>query len=94
MTTHVAFKTSADLGGSSVEVPARVFEIIAESASNAATTITAQQNEVAVISSTADIHVEFGSAPNAATSKREMVTAGSTRYFLVNAGDKVAVVTI
>jgi len=93
MTTHVAFKDAVDLGASSIEGKPRAVETIAEGGTSAATTITALQNEIAVINSTADIFVNYGSAPTAASGSGDLVTAGTRLFIRMNSGDKVAVIT-
>jgi hypothetical protein len=94
MATHIKFCDAVDLGGSSIEGPARAFQVITESASSQATTITALQNEVAVITSTADIYVTYGQSPDVTTDTRELLTAGSRIFIRMNNNDRVAVRTI
>lgn len=93
MTTHIKFCDAVDVGGSSIEAKARVAETITESGTSQATTITALQNEVAVITATADILVGYGSSPTAVADSGDLCTAGGRIFIRMNAGDKIAVKT-
>lgn len=96
MTTQVTFKTASDYGGSSVESVARASETLTESGTSAPTTITAKQNEVAVVTATADILVAFGPNPTAVADGAtvELVTTGNRiQIGPLNDGDKVAIIT-
>lgn len=95
MTTHITFRDPADYGGSSVLGKPRASETMTESASSAASTITAKQGEVCHITATAAIHVEYGAAPTAAADSGDMIPAGgSIDVGPMNAGDKVAIITV
>lgn len=95
MATHITFRDPADYGGSSIMNKPRAAETLAEAGTSAATTITAKQGEIASVVSTADIYVNYGAAPTAATDTGDMLTAGSRiEIGPMNLGDKVAVITI
>lgn len=103
--THFTFGR-ADASFSGSLTPAMVAgtfssEGIAPSASNQQTSVTAPTTpasgvKVCRVATDTAVYVAFGSSPNASTSTtaRAFMPANSIEYFVVNASDKAAVVTI
>lgn len=101
--THITFgRADASAGGSLT--PAMIAgtfssEGIVPSGSNQQTTVTAPTSgsiKVCRVATDTAVYVAFGSNPNASTgtSARAFIPANAVEYFVVNASDKAAVVTI
>lgn len=94
MTTHIKFCNAANLGGTAVEGKPRAVQTITESGTSQASTITAEKNEIAVITATAAILVNYGpGTPVAASGSGDLIPAGARIVVALNEGDKVAVIT-
>ena len=92
MPTHIKFCSVEHMGGSSIEGRARVAQTMTETGTSAASTITALEGEVAVITSTVDIHVNIGAT--AAPNVGDVVTAGGRLALRCNQGQAVHIRTI
>lgn len=94
MTTHITFRDAASYGGSSIVTKPRVSETMTESGTSAASTITAVTGELCRITATADIYVNYGAAPTAASGSGDLVPAGGAIDIgPMSQGDKIAIIT-
>ena len=92
MTTHVKFCNAEQIGGSSIEGRARVAQTLSETGTSQATTITALADEIAVVTSTVDIHVNVG-AP-AGPNVGDMIGPGQRLALRCSAGQAIHIRTI
>ncbi len=92
MPAHVAFcKAATGKGGPIAAAVPTGAELVADAGTS---TVTAEQNDVAIVTATSDVYVAFGTAPTASASTHFLPSGRTMVYDEIQAGWKMAVVAV